>query len=62
MSPSSSSSSSLSSDSDLSSSSTPDRKRTGASHSKSNIQRLHRDKVKHNLKFDTDTSMQTLVG
>uniref|UniRef100_A0A7I4K4Z1 Msx2-interacting protein n=1 Tax=Brugia malayi TaxID=6279 RepID=A0A7I4K4Z1_BRUMA len=43
ISPSSSSTSSTSSDSDVSSSSTPDRKRTG--HSKSNIQRLHRDKT-----------------
>ncbi|EJD74291.1 hypothetical protein LOAG_18374 [Loa loa] len=45
VSPSSSSTSSTSSDSDLSSSSTPDRKRTGTGHSKTNIQRLHKDKT-----------------
>ncbi|MCP9261314.1 Msx2-interacting protein [Dirofilaria immitis] len=45
VSPSSSSTSSSSTDSDLSNSSTPDRKHTGSSHSKSNIQRLHRDKT-----------------
>ncbi|VBB29844.1 unnamed protein product, partial [Acanthocheilonema viteae] len=44
VSPSSSSTSSTSSDSDLSSI-IPDRKRTSAGHSKSNIQRLHRDKT-----------------